>query len=232
MSEPFLINGSGGAVDQLGVIAAEQVWEVDDEPTCVSFTTGHPLNIPILERQWREQPHGKWHLSLKFEGVNDVDSSDGKAIYEGDSGESEDPIESYPGISLLTAAYPQAAGSPTSDGRIVWSQMMTDQNGKSVPNPMFGVDSYAVSYPTWTERKLYAQLPNDLYQYIDHTFQSPPGNPPAPPPNNDSPNFPQRNWLLRRIVPRQRGNIWEVQSTWQLSGPGGWNIYIYSASGS
>ena len=232
MSAPFLINGSGGAMDQLGVIAAEQVWEVADEPTCVSHSPSHPLGIPILERQWREQAHGLWHVTIKFEGVQNPNASDGKAIYEGDSGDSEDPIESYPGISLLTALYPQAAGSPTNDGHIIWSQMMDNGKGVSVPNPMFGVDSYAVATPTWTERKLYTDpLPPDLYANIDHTFQAPPGKPPNPPSNSDSVLFPARNWLLRRIVPRQRGNIWEVQSTWMLSGPGGWNENIYAASG-
>jgi hypothetical protein len=112
---------------------------------------------------------------------------------------------------------------------------MQDNKGNTVRNPMFGVDSYVVAMPTWTETILYAQLPDDLYQNIDQIFNNPPGpdgNPPPQPPNNDPPDWPKRNWLLRRIVPRQRGNIWQVQKTWMLSGPGGWNIYLYTASGS
>ena len=228
MADPFLINGNGGAQDRLGVIAEEQIWEVDDAATCISHQPKSDFNIPILDRQWRQQAHGQWHVTIKFEGVSDVASADGKEVYDGDSGDSEDAIETFPGIWTLVNKYPPAANSPTPDGRILWSQTMDDGSGNQVPNPMFGVDSYKVSMPTWTQRKLYASLPNELYANIDKIFTTPPGNPPPPPTDSDGV---QRNWLLVRVVPRQRGNIWEVASTWQMSGPGGCNPDIYASSG-
>ena len=225
MSDPFLINGSGGALDRLGVIAAEQVWELDNEPDCLTYTVDHPLGIPILERQWRQQAHGKWHVTLKFEGVSDVSAADGKEDYEGDSGDAEDPIETHPMIDWLTQHFTRQADN--GDGRIVWTQTMADKSGKSVRNPMFGYESYKVSQPTWTQHKLYARLPNDLYSNVDKFFANPPG--PVPPimPNTDWWDISVRNWLLCRVVPRKRGNIWQVSSTWMLSGEGGWSKFLY-----
>ncbi len=118
------------------------------------------------------------------------------------------------------------------DGRIVWSRKYTGADGKQHWSPMFGVDSYKVSQPTWTQHKLWAELPTDLYATVDHIFDVPlvpDGVDPASfiPPNSDSPDWPPRNWLLCRVIPRKRGNIWQVSKTWILSGPCGWNIYLY-----
>lgn len=228
MAEPFLINGSGGAIDKLGVIAAEQVWEVDSEAECVSYSPEHPLRIPILERSWREQPHGKQHVTLKFEGVSDVATANGNEDYEGDSGSTEDPIESIPWIDRLIATYPHEE----KDGRIIWAQKMTDsQTGKEGRNKMYGVEAYRTSNPTWTQHKLYAELPDDLYEGLDCIVPAGPPGPdgkPVPIPKPANNDLPPRNWRLERVVPRKRGNIWQVSRTWALSGPGGWNDEVYT----
>jgi hypothetical protein len=226
MPEPFLINGSGGGVDKLGVITAEQVWEVESEAACLSLDKAHPLNIPVSFRQWRNQSHGKWHVTLTFEGVDNVSKAAGKEEYEIEGTTGEDPIESHWDIARLLELYPYDTARAESDGRIVWKLKMPDPNsGVEVRNPLAGYEAFLNPGLTWTQNKLYSELPADLLDGLG-CIETPQGNPPQrpSPPNG----LAYRNWLKTRSIGRKRGNIWQVTRSWTLSGPGGWNAEVYA----
>jgi hypothetical protein len=218
--EPYKINGAGGSVDKLGVITAEEVWEVDTQRECLKHTPDHELGIPISHRQWREQPHGKWHVTFTFEGVDNISEAQGREEYEIDGSTSEDPIESHHFIDTLMLRYTHEIR----DGRIIWAIKMTDSSGKEVRSPMAGYEGYLNPGLIWTQHQLHSELPSDLLEALG-AIDDPPGEPPPLP--NPRADLPARNWLQIRVIARKRGNIWQVSKSWQASGSGGWNVDVY-----
>lgn len=87
------------------------------------------------------------------------------------------------------------------------------------PNPMYGVQRYLVPGAIWIQRFTIPALTADFVHDLA-TIQHPPGdNLPATAGN--------QNWLFIRCRGTQRGNCWECEKAWQLSGPRGFIPEMY-----
>jgi hypothetical protein len=83
---------------------------------------------------------------------------------------------------------------------------------------MFGVMDWSVPGLIWNRNWIAATLPGALIDELG-TITTPPGNPPQL--SGD------RNWLCVRVRAQQRGNVWRIQQSWQLSAPHGWIPEMY-----
>lgn len=84
------------------------------------------------------------------------------------------------------------------------------------PNPKGGVESFLDPAATWTATYFSTSRPSTLRSLGE--IDSPDGA---------NPSLSGRNWLLYDESYRQRGFVFEIRTTWKLSGRGGWDSDIY-----
>jgi hypothetical protein len=99
----------------------------------------------------------------------------------------------------------------------------TQDSGKKVRNPLFGVESYFSIGATF--RKNYARtfVPSDVLTGIGSIVGQPPDIGDFRIPYTGK----LRNWLKMAPHIERRGNCVRITETWMLSGPGGWVQEIY-----
>jgi hypothetical protein len=75
-----------------------------------------------------------------------------------------------------------------------------------------GIESYRDPKVTWTARTIETAIPENLNEVGD--ISVPDGDVPAV--------AASRNWLFTGMTSRERGDVFEIDKTWELSGRGGW----------
>lgn len=152
-----------------------------------------------------------YDVNITLEGHLNPDAADGEEFtLEGTT--SEDPIESNPRYTTLLEVY---NGKEDASGRAKWPKTFGEEGAR---NPMHGVENYLTPGLTWTRRYTSTILSASIVRTLG-TIEQPPGNPPEISGN--------RNWLKIRARARWRGNVWEIEETWLLSGPDGWVPEMY-----
>lgn len=200
---------------RLGIIAATLLCHADDLQTAL-FAAPLDIGVPIPEwnpRVIEENEAGTdagFHVTLSYEGHPAPDSADGES-FEVEGATSDDPIESHWNYEVLLNNYKGKEDSQT--GRAKWPRKLTDGNGQSARNKMHGVESWANPGMIWNHNYTKPRLPASLIRELGTISNSVPGNPPE--------LSAGRQWLCLRIRGRERGNIWQIQQSWQLSGPYG-----------
>lgn len=162
-----------------------------------------------------------WEASYSYEGT--VLDSLPDATYELRSSLSEDPIESHPDFESVLAGTP----SEPKNGAI-FIDPETDRISKDNDTGVFrefgagsskaGVDSYLVPAAEWVETR-YTRLRPTGIEAVGTISE----------PNGPNPGLGSRTWLVWSQEHRQRGSLWEVTTSWRMSGPGGWDEDIYAA---
>jgi hypothetical protein len=203
----------GSRDPKLGIIAAQLKCWAPDVPTAL-FTPAPDIGLGIPEwnpRQWNSRPGGEqegYDVVISYEGHSDPDNATGES-YEIEGSTTDDPIETHWNFEVLLKNY---KGKEDANGRAKWPKTLTDAEGKKGRNKMHGVESWAAPGLIWNHNWTSRILPASLIDILG-VISQPPGNPPAL--SGD------RDWLCIRIRGAQRGNIWQLQDSWQLSGPGG-----------
>ena len=110
-------------------------------------------------------------------------------------------------------------------GKMVWPKSLKDSDGGEGRNPLAGVESWRVPGLIWTRNFVAPAVPAAMIQQLGTIFSTLPGNPTRlqNPPGLDG----SRDWLAIRARGRQRGNIWQLASSYELSGPHGWVPEMY-----
>jgi hypothetical protein len=181
---------------------------------------------------------GGYDVNATIEGHQTPDDANG-VEYSLEGTTSDDPIESHPDYQDLLTIY---GGTEGADGKAKWDKILPDGSDAQsfeyvVPgfesfthsslevagttsrrNPMHGVESYLVPGLTWTRKSVTRILHEGLIRSLG-TIDTPPGHPPELSGN--------RNWLKIRIRGTFRGNIWQIEESWLLSGPDGWVPEMY-----
>jgi hypothetical protein len=201
---------------RLGIIAAKLKCHAEDLQTAL-FAPAPDIGIQIPE--WNPRTLDRmeagdvagFDVTLSYEGHPEPDKAEGES-FEIEGATADDPIESHWNYEVLLKNY--KGTEDASSGRAKWPRTLTDANGQKGRNRMHGVESWPSPGLIWNHNFTKAKLPESLVQELGTVSTSIPGNPP--------PLSGGRNWLCIRVRGKNRGNIWQLQRSWQLSGPYGW----------
>ena len=173
-----------------------------------------------------------YDVLVTLEGHVDPEKAD-EEYYEMDASLADDPIESHWNLDVLLAVYGNGKKPDPQTGRMVWPRKLpagegnlVAGNSRAATNPMAGVESWRNPGLIWTRNWVAPTLPATIVQELGTIHQKLPGNPTKlqqPPGLHGS-----RDWLGIRVRARQRGNIWQLASSYELSGPFGWVPEMYS----
>jgi hypothetical protein len=142
----------------------------------------------------------------------DDDPSD---VYDWSPSFEQADILTHPKIDNLLKKY-EGTIDPE-NGTIRWAEELKPSaasglgggNNQSTKNPMLGVREFLSLGGVWSRKKLYNQIPPEIFTSVGKITESVPGG--LPDPGN-------RFWLTMPPIVTQRGNKWEVTERWMLSG--------------
>ena len=226
----------GGSRDmKLGIIAVKvSCWAPDLESACLA--PAPDISISGLV-EWQPRTFNRidageqagYDVEVTLEGHVKPDTAD-EEYYELEGSTSDDPIESHWNLDVLLALY--AGTFNKQSQRVQWAKNLTGQDGNIAPgnstaarNPMFGAETWLVPGLIWSHNWVTARLPDKIINELGTITGKLPGKPKTlhnPPGVNGS-----RNWLCVRVRGRERGNIWQMSTSYQLSGPYGWVEEMY-----
>lgn len=188
------------------------------------------ISMPgLVEWQPRTFARGKagdvngYDVMVTLEGHADPDKAD-EEYFEFDGSTADDPIESHWNFDVLLAKYGGGKKPDSSTGKMVWPRTLT-VDGEQGRNRMSGTESWRVPGLIWTRNFVSPIVPASMIQGLGTIFKTLPGNPTKlqNPPGLEG----SRDWLYVRARGRQRGNIWQLVSSYELSGPFGWVPEMY-----
>lgn len=205
---------------RLGIIAAKlKCWA----PDYASALLSPALDIDIAIPEWNpraisEDPsgiQGGYHVTLSYEGHPEPDAAEGES-FELEGSTSDEPIEGHWNLDLLLKNY---KGREDSAGKAAWPKDLSDESGAKGRNKMHGVEAWRVPAIIWNHNFTASKLPVGIVEQLGTIAQTLAGDPP--------PLSAGRNWLCVRVRAKQRGNIWQITTSWELSGPHGWVEEMY-----
>lgn len=179
-------------------------------------------NMSLTRRTGQRGKPGWWTVNYVFEGFL-VSLPD--PTYELTTSLSQEPIQTHPDFATF-------AGTPSTNPPINGSVFVDPDTGfesrksnaiwkefafKGTANEKAGIESYLAPGAEWRETKFQTSRPTGIRDV--GTIESPAGSPPT---------LSGRNWLAWGETYVRRGHIYQVTSTWKLSGRNGWDTDIYS----
>lgn len=191
----------------------------------LSSFAAHPRfpGLALSRRTCRRSSPGWWSVAYTFEGFL---LEMPQPVYELSSSLDQEPIQSHPDFVSAIGGTPSSpkngavfiapeTGLPTTDNaKGVFREFAATLAG--APNPKGGIEAYLVPGAEWRVTEFTAGRPTGLRSL--GTIDSPDG------PN---PSLSGHNWLMWSQSYIRRGNIYQVTSTWKLSGRNGWDPDIY-----
>jgi hypothetical protein len=205
---------------RLGFISAVQrCWAPDRLTAVTALAPGIPDLGPLVEWNPRKIVRGKggeehgYYVTIGYEGH--LDPGDGGESFELEGSTTDDPIETHWNYQVLLDNYK----GKEDNGRAKWPKTLTDSQGNTGRNKMHGVDSWPRPGEIWNHNWVSEGLPGSLIDNLGTLTYAPPGSPPELGGN--------RVWLCNRVRARERGNAWQIQVSYELSGPDGFVPEMY-----
>lgn len=213
--------------DRFGVDSIEMTVEIPNnlfpQHMLVDFAAHPDFSTMLLTRRTgqRGKP-GWWTVNYVFEGFL---VSSPSPTYELTTSLSQEPIQTHPDFATF-------AGTPSTNPPINGSVFVDPDTGfesrksnaiwkefafKGTANEKAGIESYLAPGCEWRETKFQTTEPTGIRDV--GTIENPAG------PN---PSLSGRDWLAWGETYVRRGYIYQVTSTWKLSGRNGWDTDIYS----
>ena len=217
--------------DRFGVDTVSLKIEIPDAifpRELIRYNQSHPrfASTLLTKRSGQRVTPGFWSVTYTFEGYL---FEAPEPVYELTGGLDQEPIESHPNFISTIAGTPSAplngavfiapsTGLPTEDDEQgVFREFRANIGGGL--NPKAGIESYLVPGAEWKMVEFTATKPTELRNL--GTIDAPTGG---------NPNLSGRNWLLWSQTYTKRGFIYQVTTTWKLSGRNGWDTEIYGGS--
>lgn len=234
---PFKVSGDQGVIrqieerfetDRFGVDTVTLKEEIGDSyfPESVRGNgSPHPRfpSAALVKRSASRTKPGFWEVVYTYEGL--IGESP-EPTYELRGSLDQEPIETHPNFITAIAGKPSAPqngavfidpanGRPTTDDtKGVFREFASTLNGEL--NPKGGVESYLVPGAEWVMHEITVTKPEELRSL--GTIDAPTGG---------SPSLNSRDWLLFSQTYQKRGHVYQVSTTWKLSGKRGWDVDIY-----
>lgn len=185
----------------------------------------HPrfTNMVLARRSGARSTPGWWDVNYTFEGfLFDMP----EPVYELAGSLDQEPIQAHPDFVSKIAGSPASplngaifvapeTGLPTTDNAVgVFREFKATIEG--AVNKKGGIESYLVPGAEWKVTEFSGSPPSSLRNLgkIDS-------------PQGPSPGLSGRNWLAWSQSYVRRGGIFQITSTWKLSGRNGWDSDIY-----
>jgi hypothetical protein len=211
----------GSVSPLLGIVALRLKCHAPDLLTAISGTVPS-VGVGLVENQPRSfsrdvsGDQGGYIVGVTLEGcVNPATATGQEFSLDGTTG--QEPIDTSPRLPLLREVYRFDRPATKKEGRTIWPATLSGEEGEQ-RNPMHGVDVFRAAGLIWTHRWVSPILPRSIVRGLGYINQ-PPGNPPELDGN--------RNWLKVRARATWRGNVWEIEESWELSDVGGWVSELY-----
>jgi hypothetical protein len=221
-----------GSTNERNLSRYEVVWVADSRSGARSLVEVSYLGLKLTSVLVASK-NGAFEATGVYEGLDPEpgqakpDAEDGGATYELDATHAQNPIQSHPKFDDLKKKF---GWTQLEDGSTGFPKKLPDQNFSGWTgepraggdSPMYGVTQWLDVGVVW--RKTWAEEGGSSTDYIRNLgrIDSPEG--PAPAASGG------RNWLLTSVRERFRGRSVEITKEWTLSGRGGWQPEIYSAS--
>lgn len=235
---PFTQSGTDQTITQLGESFSTDRFGVDTIQLIVRIPDNlfpqqvladyapHPRfsNMLLSKRDGQRGDPGYWNVTYTFEGF--LDEQPEEPTYELVGSLSQEPIQTHPDFDTI-------AGTPAAplNGAIFIDPETLRQseainaifkefaNVNGAANTKAGIDSYLEPSVEWRETKFSRTRPSTIVTLGD--IQTPDGSPP---------NLSPRDWLVWSVSYIRRGGLYQITTTWKLSGRNGWDPDIYDQS--
>jgi hypothetical protein len=234
---PFTQSGTDQTITQLGESFSTDRFGVDTIQLIVRIPDNlfpqqvladyapHPRfgNMLLSKRDGQRGDPGYWNVTYTFEGF--LDEEPEEPTYELVGSLSQEPIETHPDFATVIAGTP---ASPKNGAIFVDPESRKQSEATNAVfkefsnNPDPGkktkarVDSYLEPSVEWRETKFQRTRPNSVTSLGN--IQEPAGSPPTLSP---------RDWIVWSYSYVRRGALYQVTTTWRMSGRNGWDPDIY-----
>jgi hypothetical protein len=216
--------------DRFGIDTVELVVKIPDNlfPSQVlSDFAPHPRfsNMLLSRRSGSRNEPGYMTVSYLFEGF--LDEAPEEPTYELLGSLSQEPIQTHPDFSTVIAGTPNDAKNgaifvdpqtrlQSEASNAVFKEFLNSPEPGSQSKA--GVDSYLEPSVEWRETKFQKTRPNSVTDLGN--IQDPAGNPP---------DLAPRDWIVWSYSYIRRGALYQVTTTWRMSGRNGWDPDIYDS---
>lgn len=172
----------------------------------------------------RQEQDGKFVATGTYEGVMDdtgggaTYDSEERTVYDWSPSFEQADIRTHPKFSELLKKY---YGTLDENEEVTWGKYIPQGTGSGgglggsgdstnfIDNPMRGVREYYALGGVWSQKRVYPNLPQDVFSSVGKIIDNPPG---------DLPSIGTRFWLTLPPVVTQKGQQWEVTRRWMMSG--------------
>lgn len=169
----------------------------------------------------RQEENGKFIATVLFEGVTQqagAPSDEERVVYDWSPSFEQADIRTHKKFADLLKKY---YGTLDENEEVTWGKYIPQGMGSGaglsgsgdstnfIENPMRGVREYFALGGVWSQKRVYATIPGDVFTSVGKITTNPPGSLPSPG---------NRFWLTLPPVVTQKGKQWEVTRRWMLSG--------------
>jgi len=211
--------------DRFGIDSIEMTVEIPNASfpsSMLADFAAHPnfTTMLLTRRTGQRSKPGWWTVNYVFEGFL-LSAPD--PTYELTTSLSQEPIQTHPDFSTFagTLASPlndavfvdPDTGFESRKNNAIWKEFAF----KGSNNEKAGIEAYLAPGAEWRETKFQTTEPTGIRDV--GTIETPAG------PN---PSLAGRDWLAWGETYVRRGYVYQVTSTWKLSGRNGWDTDIYS----
>ena len=210
--------------DRYGVDTIEQVVKIPNAlfpAQMLADFAGHPDfgNMQLTRRRGTRTEPGWWTVSYSFEGFLFTLPDE---VYELTTSLSSEPIQTHRDFSTTIAGTPAVPENGAifvdPDNRQTSKKANAVFKEFSAGTVKAGVDSYMNPGAEWVETKFQTSRPTGIRDV--GSIDSPAG---------PQPTVAGRNWIAWSESYIRRGSIYQVRTSWKLSGRNGWDPEIYPA---
>jgi len=189
------------------------------------YFKSHPRfsSMALSRRSGSRDTPGFWTITYTYEGFL---IEPPEPVYELMGSLDQEPIQAHPDFTTVIGGKPSeplngavfvapSTGLPTTDDNEgVFREFKSTIDGEV--NPKGGIESYLVPGAEWKVTEFSTSRPPGLRNLgkIDS-------------PDGPQPSLEGRNWLMWAQSYTRRGHIYQITSTWKLSGRNGWDSDIY-----
>lgn len=189
------------------------------------YNAAHPRfsSTQLVKRSGSRDVPGFWTVGYTFEGFL-FDTPE--PIYELSASLDQEPIECHPDFVSKIGGKPSAPLNGAvfvapdtglvsgDDDEGVFREFKATISG--TVNKKGGVESYLVPGAEWRVTEFSVNRPTSLRNIGERSS-----------PDGPNPSLSGHNWLMWSQTYQKRGGIYQITSTWKLSGRNGWDTDIY-----
>jgi hypothetical protein len=225
--------------DQNGIFAgvAERhfmVGEVNQRIDLIWLTPAsapNPWGLPCTDASGEINDAGVCIVTYQYQGLDQswTFAEEDQVTFELDTSMNEDPIETHPAFKQLKKIYGWSQTErmfAESVPNINTGNALTTTAGKTIPNPLFGTDTWLTIGAIYRRTYAARSIPSTVLQGIGTIVKRPPDIGQFKLPADSK----KRNWLKLSPKVSRTGNAVRITEEWMLSGPKGWLVPIYSTA--